>query len=165
MAPAKVNPAATPSRPVPTLKKQASSSGSGKNQQSILGFFSKGPVKTTPKPNGTVATTPINGTPTSTTVPSKPAFKNTTAKQLTPVPSSDAAGPSSSDDEMEDASNEVQNCLPSPLTPAETNVVQADRGLAAIEQSSPTRRVSELSTLKEQYADCWTLDEETAQLC
>lgn len=136
MAKGKASGEATPARPPPTLKKE-NSTGPGKNQQSILGFFAKRPANVpqsttcgplTPKVN-------VNGT-------SKPAFtKTSSTKNITPVPSSDAIDPPS-DDEMEDISAEVHNGLPSPLTPAKTNVLQAGKSNAATDFSSPSRKVN-----------------------
>lgn len=130
---------ATPAKPAPALKKQNSSST---KQSSILGFFSKGPASigsTAKKPANDSNGTPINGTPKAqiSTVTKQPAFKKTIARNPTPVPSSDAAAPSSQEngetDEVEDIG------LPSPMTPAKRNVKQDINGVAF---SSPSRKVS-----------------------
>lgn len=93
---------ATPARPPPSLKKQSSSTGSGppSGQRSIASFFSKAPSNGTPQSANKVLT--ANGASKAINamakpnVPSKPAFKKSKVKDMTPVPSSDVAGPSSS---------------------------------------------------------------------
>ncbi|CAG8975044.1 hypothetical protein HYALB_00011707 [Hymenoscyphus albidus] len=100
----KNTPAATPARKPPTLKKEASSTG----QRTINSFF----AKSSPAPgNGTPTPTPnngglkVNGTgsagnamakPKATSAVKKPAFRKSAVKSATPVPSSDAMGPPSS---------------------------------------------------------------------
>lgn len=141
----------TPARP-PTLKKSTSSAGSDKNQRSILGFFSKA----APTPNGTQASAKENSKPTSFSSSSNGATKSSLTKvavltkaraqNLTPVPSSDAAEPSSQEDgtkerEGEGYEEEVDTGLPSPMTPAESNIQQAVKGANVMEFSSPSRRV------------------------
>ncbi|RDW82600.1 hypothetical protein BP6252_03712 [Coleophoma cylindrospora] len=86
---------ATPARPPPSLKKQNSSAT---NQRSILGFFSKAPTNGTPSTTNSALkenSTANGATKTPITV-KKPVFKKSTAKNITPVPSSDAIGPPSS---------------------------------------------------------------------
>lgn len=94
-------PSATPAR-TPTLKKQPSSTG----QRTINSFFTKSsPAIGTPTPTQSNAGLKVNGTgssanamakPKSTSALKKPAFKKPTIKSATPVPSSDAMGPPSS---------------------------------------------------------------------
>ena len=114
---AKTN-ASTPARP-PPLKKQASSEVSNKNQRSILGFFSK---TSAAKTNGAVAgngNVNMNGAKEKEELPVKnPAFNKVAVNDVTPVPSSDAVGPASSQENID---------------PAEVN--------------SPSRKVSALSML------------------
>jgi DNA mismatch repair protein MSH6 len=71
----------------------------------------------------------------------KPSFKKTTAKNITPVPSSDAMGPSSSqENENGGIPDEVENTgLPSPATPAKKVISQVVNGNAF--GSSPSRKV------------------------
>ena len=132
---------ATPNRPPPALKKQGSSA---KNQSSILGFFSKGPAtsgsaaknysnitKDTSSPNVGLKTERSSMT-------KQPAFKKTVARNPTPVPSSDAAAPSSPENH---ATDEVEGIgLPSPVTPAKIDGKQDTHGVAF---SSPSRKVSQ----------------------
>lgn len=88
---------ATPARAPPSLKKQASSTGS--QQRSIQSFFSKKPAGGTPGTSNGVTeasetSASVNGSTSS--LPKKPAFDKTAIKNMTPVPSSDVAGPPSS---------------------------------------------------------------------
>ena len=71
----------------------------------------------------------------------KPAFKKTAVKNLTPVPSSDAMGPSSSqENENGGIPEEVEDTgLPSPSTPAK-RVQQVVNSTLAF-GSSPSRKV------------------------
>lgn len=127
----------------PSLKKQASSAGSTKNG-SILSFFSKAPSGT---PNSTGGSWKASSEPkgvNSLAKPNvsvkKPSFKKTTTGNVTPVPSSDAIGPSSSqENENGGIPQEVDETgLPSPTTPAKS-VVQVVNGKAI--ESSPSRKV------------------------
>lgn len=131
---------ATPARLPPALKKQSSSA---KNQSSILGFFSKGPAGNGSAEKNSSIT--IKGTPStsdtskdqSSPVTKQPAFRKTVAKNLTPVPSSDAAAPSSPGN---DVTNEVEYTgLPSSSTPAKSDGKQDTLGVMF---SSPSRKVS-----------------------
>lgn len=134
---------ATPARPPSSLKKQTSSAGS--KNGSILSFFSKAPVNGTPSSAGGTWTT--NSEPKGVnamakpTVPKKPTFKKTIVKNMTPVPSSDAMGPSSSqENENGGIPEEVEDTgLPSPTTPAKR--VQAVNGNGLAFGSSPSRKV------------------------
>ncbi|KAL3427447.1 DNA mismatch repair protein msh6 [Phlyctema vagabunda] len=92
---------ATPARAPPSLKKQSSSASSSKNQASILGFFSKASTNGTPKTSANAlkdsgSANAVNSTPKSVAPVKKPAFRKTVVKAATPVPSSDAIGPPSS---------------------------------------------------------------------
>ena len=71
----------------------------------------------------------------------KPSFKKITVKNMTPVPSSDAMGPSSSqENENGGIPAEVEDTgLPSPLTPAK-KLQQVVNGSVAF-GSSPSRKV------------------------
>jgi DNA mismatch repair protein MSH6 len=138
---------ATPARP-PTLKKQGSSVASNKNQPSILGFFSKTPTNGTPgssngilKSNGTAKG--VNAMAKSSFPVKKPAFKKVAAKNITPVPSSDTMGPSSSqENENGGIPAEVDdNDLPLPSTPAKMITKQVVNSKAMAVFSSPSRKV------------------------
>lgn len=127
----------------PSLKKQASSAGSTKNG-SILSFFSKAPNGT---PNSTGGSWKASSEPKGVNslgkpnVPvKKPSFKKTATGNVTPVPSSDAIGPSSSQEkENGGVPEEVDYMrLPSPTIPAK-NVVQIVNGKAL--DSTPSRKV------------------------
>jgi DNA mismatch repair protein MSH6 len=134
---------ATPAKP-PTLKKETSSTGS--KNGSILNFFAKkapangtpdstgGGLSVNPEPKG------VNAMAKPALPIKKPAFKKAAVKNMTPVPSSDAAGPSSSqENENGGIPKEVEdNGLPSPATPAERLQVVNGNGSFG---SSPSRKV------------------------
>src|SRR5277367_2018070 len=140
--------AATPARPPPSVKKQSLSAASNKNQQSILGFFSKAaPTASQASPtvaqkaNGLSATSNGNAK-----LPSASSKKSTFVKakgqNITPLPSSDPADiPSSQENVSNGVADEVENGLPSPLTPAKSNIKQGVNGSHVAEFSSPSRRV------------------------
>ncbi|RDL29783.1 DNA repair protein MutS, III [Venustampulla echinocandica] len=105
MAKSQDNSAATPARPPSTLKKQSSSSGPASGQRSIHSFFTKAPAASTPTPNSTAGGLRPNGTGNtanamakhkSSASVKKPTFNKLSVKNATPVPSSDAMGPPSS---------------------------------------------------------------------
>jgi len=149
MAKADESIADTPARPPPSQKKQNSSAASNKNQRSILGFFSKA-TPTAPqagsavvqKASGLSATS--NGNAKLPSVSSKKStFAKAKAQNITPLPSSDPADiPSSQENVSSGVPDEVENGLPSPLTPAKCNIKQGVNGSHAAEFSSPSRRVS-----------------------
>ena len=137
----------------PSLVKRSSSSmsASGK-QQSILGFFSK-----TPSQNGTAsasAKSAANNSSTKSTTPNNSSAclkekTNLNSLQLskkkpslsTPVPSSDAIEPSSSQENHSDTTVKVfHDSLPSPTTPAELPSKQAALPKMTV-GSSPSRKV------------------------
>ena len=139
----------SPAVKTPSTAKKAGVAASTGKQQSILGFFSKSSVngstpassKSAPKAR-TVKTEPD----------SSPCLKESTksnsmatAKRasisITPVPSSDAAGPLSSQEnrDVSTATKVLQDILPLPLTPAELDVKQPVRR-HPIMSSSPTRK-------------------------
>lgn len=139
----------TPARQPSSLKKQNSSAVSIKNQSSILGFFSKTASNSTQiapasglKANGLSASS--NGNSKLPIAASKKStFTKAKAQNVTPVPSSDPVDPSSSQENViNEAVYEVDNGLPSPLTPAKTGVKQAVGGNELGQFSSPSRRVS-----------------------
>ena len=131
--------------PTPSsLKKQTSSAGSTKNG-SILSFFSKAPNGTPNSATGSWKASSeakgVNSMAKPNVSVKKPAFKKTTASNVTPVPSSDAIGPSSSqENENGGIPEEVEkNGLPSPTAPAKNVVAQVVNGKAL--ESSPSRKV------------------------
>jgi len=146
MAKAKEEANATPAKPPSSLKKQSSSSGPQSGQRSIHSFFSKAPASGTPSSsNGVLKASDtskgLNAMAKPTVPVKKPAFKKTAVKNITPVPSSDAMGPSSSqENENGGIPEEVEDTgLPSPSTPAK-KVQQVVKGTTAF-GSSPSRKV------------------------
>lgn len=138
---------ATPARP-PTLKKQNSSAGS--KNGSILSFFSKASANgTSNSPAGTWMANGepkgVNAIPKPSLPVKKPAFKKAAVRSMTPVASSDAIGPSSSqENENNGIPEEVEdNGLPSPATPAKN--LQAVNGSGMAFGSSPSRKVRRTS--------------------
>lgn len=137
--------ARTPARPPPTLRNgQSSSTG---RQQSILGFFSKNSVGT-----------PANGPSELSSIRkdmSSPCLKETTksnsmaaskprhrAQHITPVPSSDAIEPlSSQENRSAGMLKVVDDKPPLPLGPAETIPQQPVAAKTAV-NSSPSRKVT-----------------------
>jgi DNA mismatch repair protein MSH6 len=139
----------TPARQPPSVKKQNSSASSNKNQRSILGFFSKA-ASTTPqtgstviqKANGLSATSNGNAKLPSASF-KKSTFGKAKGQNITPLPSSDPADISSSQENVSNSiSDEVETGLPSPLTPAKSNIKQGVDDSYVAEFSSPSRRVS-----------------------
>jgi DNA mismatch repair protein MSH6 len=121
---------------------------------SILSFFSKKAASSTPTPSNGSSNGVLQANDTSKAVnampqPSvkKPAFRKNTVKTMTtPVPSSDAMGPSSSQenglpDEVEDSG------LLSPLTPAK--IVQQKSVNDASFGSSPSRKAKKVVSYAE----------------
>lgn len=137
----------------PSLVKRSSSSmsASGK-QQSILGFFSKASQNGTPAPSSKAAATSSTTKKPSPTANSSPCLKEKTnlnslqlnkkrSSNVTPVPSSDAIEPSSSQENLSDATVKVfHDSLPSPVTPAEPPSKQAAPPKMTA-GSSPSRKV------------------------
>lgn len=139
--------ARTPARP-PAHKSAASSTG---KQQSILGFFAKTPSAKTPSTARPSASKPRDDDIDSTTL-SSPCLRETKANpritaraaQITPLPSSDPAEPSSSQENAAAPYGSLTkvpevDALPSPLTPAET--IQKVASQLVVASSSPTRKV------------------------
>src|SRR5580700_7514707 len=127
MAKIKESSEATPGRPPPS-KKQSSSTASDKNQRSILGFFSKA-APTDAKlvlNSGQKSNILAKGNAKSnSSEPHKNPFPKARSQNVTPVPSSDAAQPPSSQDEsIENELNEVVKSLPSLPTSAGSNSKQ-----------------------------------------
>ncbi|KAF3017796.1 DNA mismatch repair protein msh6 [Neopestalotiopsis sp. 37M] len=149
----------------PSLVKRSSSSmsASGK-QQSILGFFSK-----TPSQNGTAsasAKSAANNSSTKSTTPNNSSAclkekTNLNSLQLskkkpslsTPVPSSDAIEPSSSQENHSDTTVKVfHDSLPSPTTPAELPSKQAALPKMTM-GSSPSRKAKKTVSYAESSDD------------
>jgi hypothetical protein len=89
---------------------------------------------------------------------------------ITPVPSSDAAEPRSSQENLSTIVKVVNQFLPSPLTPAERLVkqVSAPRKRApAVPSSSPTRKVCFCTHLHVLYPPMLTMSpgSKSSQLC
>lgn len=138
----------TPARPLSSLKKQNSSAASNKNQRSILGFFSKAAPtisqassNAVQKANGLSATS--NGNAKLPSASSKSTFAKAKGQNITPLPSSDPADiPSSQENVSNGIPDEVEHGLPSPLTPAKSNIKQGVNGSHVAAFSSPSQRVN-----------------------
>jgi DNA mismatch repair protein MSH6 len=138
---------ATPARPPTSVKKENPSTGPRSGQRSIQSFFTKKTPTdgTAGSSNGILKASDTSAKSNAMAKPAaplkKPAFKKTTVKNITPVPSSDAMGPSSSqENENGGIPEEVEDKgLPSPMTPAKRAVQQVVNGNAM--GSSPSRKV------------------------
>jgi len=137
---------ATPSRPPPSLKKQASSAGSQNGQRSIASFFTKRAGSGTPTSSNGVSeasetSKSVNASKPLVPIMTKPVFKKSTIRNLTPVPSSDAAGPpSSQENENGGIPREVEDsALLSPVTHAK-RITQVINGSTLVLGSSPSRK-------------------------
>lgn len=119
--------AKTPAKPPTLLKSTSSASSTGKQQKSILGFFAK-TANTASSPASSTAAAPTPKAPKDTTEPaSSPCLKETSRAKTnslqlstgrtrrkditTPVPSSDAAEPSSSQ-ENHNENGRVEDATP-----------------------------------------------------
>ncbi len=148
--------ATTPS--LSSSKKPSSASTTGKQQKSILGFFTK---SSKDKDKDVATTTP------SSQISSSPCLKETTranslqlnkkpskeSKNRTPVPSSDALEPSSSQENIGSAATvkvppNNYSSLPLPVTIAEVMIKQAISSKVTVMGSSPTRKVSRRAFLQ-----------------
>jgi DNA mismatch repair protein MSH6 len=121
-----------------TAKKVGPGSSTGK-QQSILGFFVKPGAASAQRamPKEAISSPCLKETTKSNSMP-KPARQ----ANITPMPSSDAIEPASSQENVNHTTTKVlDNSLPSPLTPAEVVIKQAAGGAKAVLSSSPTRKV------------------------
>lgn len=139
MAPKSLPAARTPAK-TPSLKRQPSSSAG--TQKTIVQFFSKSAnsaSKSTPKPTASA--------PDSSPCLRESTRTNTLPKakrplSMTPVASSDAIEPSSSQENMDSTGIKVAlDALPSPSTPAETMARQISDSRQVLPSSSPTRKV------------------------
>jgi DNA mismatch repair protein MSH6 len=133
-------PARTPSAKTPSASQKVGSALSTGKQQSILGFFAK--AASTPP---TAAGTPKPKT--STCLKDLTNKSNSLANKrgpITPVPSSDAIEPPSSQENLPISFKVVDQPLPSPVTPAERVVKQVsapNKRAPIVPSSSPTRKV------------------------
>ncbi|KAF4626298.1 hypothetical protein G7Y89_g11862 [Cudoniella acicularis] len=151
--------AATPAKAPPSLKKQNSSAGPSSQQRTINSFFTKAPASSTP--NSSSGGLKANGTSNAANAMAKtngslkkPAFKKSAVKNPTPVPSSDAMGPpSSQENENGGIPKEVKNALPSPMTPAKKIVEQVMNGSALALGSSPSRKAKKVVSYAESDND------------
>jgi hypothetical protein len=149
---AKINslPESTPARPSP-LNRKASSAASDKSQRSILGFFPKTALddsevvlKSGRKSNVLANRNSISN---SSQPYKKPEFSKARSQNITPVPSSDAAQPPSSQEGTDEGLYKVDIGLSLPLTPAESNIKQRGKSRLAAEFSSPSLKVLLLSKI------------------
>lgn len=132
--------ARTPAR-TPSAQKKTAGPASGGKQQSILGFFSKGSAaKTTPSvPKDTESSPTCLKESTKTNFLARPD-----RSAVTPVPSSDAIEPPSSQENIDSATVKVPSpALPSPVSPAE--ILKQTPSTRILMSSSPTRKVCRLT--------------------
>ncbi|KAL5327652.1 hypothetical protein ACEPPN_005353 [Leptodophora sp. 'Broadleaf-Isolate-01'] len=157
---------ATPARAPTSSQKQNSSAGPPSGQRTIQSFFGKKAASSTPTPTPSNGVLKVNDTSNAVnamakpTLPvKKPAFRKPVVKSMTPVPSSDAMGPSSSqENENGGIPEEVEDIgLPSPTTPAK-RVQQAVNGNALVLGSSPSRKAKKVVS----YAESDDEDDEDA---
>jgi DNA mismatch repair protein MSH6 len=145
---------ATPARPPPSLKKQSSSTGQATGQRSIHSFFTKsspanGASTPTPtngalKANGTGSAANAKAKPKPVASVKKPAFKKSAIRNATPVASSDAVGPSSSqENENGGIPDDVMLSLVSPVKKVMKN--EGDDKNMVLLGSSPSRKVCQHS--------------------
>ncbi|CAI4219273.1 unnamed protein product [Parascedosporium putredinis] len=140
-------PARTPAKTPSSQKKGPTGSASAGKQQSIMSFF--GRPSATPS---SAASKSKAAAPQSSPVP---CLKETTksnslprprAANITPIPSSDAVDPPSSQENMDSTVTKVRSAaaaaagLPSPVTPAEALVKQTRTTSRPFMSSSPTRK-------------------------
>lgn len=134
-----------PKTPSLTKRSSSSMSASGK-QQSILGFFSKTPQS---GPSTASAKATNKSAPTTNSSPCLKENTNLNSLQLnkkrpsntTPVPSSDAIEPSSSQENHSDATVKVfKSSFSSAVTPADVPVKKA-APVKMVVGSSPSRKV------------------------
>lgn len=137
----------TPAKPPPSLKKANSSASADTKQRFITGFFKKPSTDGTPtSSNGVLKPSSASANTNTVTKPTqpikKPAFKKSSSafKNATPVPSSDAAGPSSSQENDNGGipGDDEGNDMPTPTTPAKRVQQQAKELVIG---SSPSRKV------------------------
>ncbi len=137
---------ATPARTPSSLKKQNSSAGPSSNQRTIHNFFGKKADGGTPSSSNGVSlasgTSKNVNSSKASLPPKKPAFKKTLIKNPTPVPSSDAIEPPSSQENVNGGIPEEveESGLLSPKPPAK-RVLKVSNGPALVLGSSPSRKV------------------------
>ncbi|PMD12460.1 DNA mismatch repair protein Msh6 [Hyaloscypha hepaticicola] len=158
MAKVKEESSVTPAKPPPSLKKHSSSNGPQSGQRSIHSFFSKAPSNTTSSSsNGVLKASETSNAVNAMAKPAvpvkKPAFKKTAVKIVTPVPSSDAMGPSSSqENENGGIPEEVEDTgLQAPSTPAKRVQQVVNRSMAF--GSSPSRKAKKVVSYAESDED------------
>ena len=134
----------TPAPPA-SLKKQASSSS---KNGSILSFFSKAPNGTPNSATGVWKPASESKTGNDVGKPcvpvNKPVFKKTISKITTPVPSSDAlCPPSSQENEDEDTPREVHSLNMLAILNGANLIVAQQSKSTMLMDSSPTRKVDQ----------------------
>ena len=145
----------------PSLSRKPSSAASStasKQQKSILGFFTKTPRdkekaedKDTDAETTTASAMPSSSPCLEETKSNSLQLNKRPSKNITPVPSSDALEPSSSQENIGSATTvkvleDDEHPLPSPVTPAEVVIKQAvpPSEIAAVMGSSPSRKVGSI---------------------
>ena len=146
MAKVKEESSVTPAKPPPSLKNRTPALGpSQDNDQSIASSRKHLRTRTSSSSNGVLKASETSNAVNAMAKPAvpvkKPAFKKTAVKIVTPVPSSDAMGPSSSqENENGGIPEEVEDTgLPSPSTPAK-KIQQVVNGNAMASEAAPLAR-------------------------
>ena len=143
MAPQSGVPVHTPAK-TPGSRKKSGLLSTGK-QQTILGFFSRFSSGGVDVPVSSSKSTPARKDSSSSACLQEtssnvlPGSKRGTAN-ITPAPSSDPAGPLSSQENRKAIVAKVSQSLPSPVTPAEALVKQSRGTAMVMASSSPTRK-------------------------
>ncbi|KAI0126282.1 muts domain V [Xylariales sp. AK1849] len=136
-----------PKTPSLARKTSSMSSTTGKQQKSILGFFSKA------SQNGTAKDTNLSPCLRETTTNSLQLNRKSKPSNITPVPSSDAIEPPSSQENHSASTVKVlKDTLPSPVTPAEPPIKQAVPA-KIIMGSSPSRKAKKTVSYAESSDD------------
>ncbi|OWP05366.1 hypothetical protein B2J93_8108 [Marssonina coronariae] len=154
----KREPSSPPARATPSSLKSSAAPQSG--QRSIQSFFTKKAASVTPTPASSTTVLRANGTSNAVNAmarqsltPRKPAFRKSAIKITTPIPSSDAVGPSSSQEkENGGIPQEVENTgLLSPSISAKR--LQQSNGDAVVLGSSPSRKAKKVVSYAESDDD------------
>ncbi|KAI1074827.1 DNA mismatch repair protein Msh6 [Whalleya microplaca] len=147
----------TPTAKTPSLSRKPSSASSTakqqQQQQSILGFFSKTASQKSKTGNSNSNSDSLPCLQESTKSNSLQLL-NKKSSHITPVPSSDALEPSSSQENHDSTATVkvLNNSLPSPATPAEVQIKQAVPTKAVMD-SSPSRKVKKTVSYAESSDD------------
>ena len=133
----------------PTLKKSPSSSQPEKSQKTLLGFFQKKSSQTPPTVSQSSNASSTNAGDRPKSKSRKNAAPSNSNANLTPAPSSDAPELPSpemklSHHDKNGATEDQENGLPSPITPAKTKAdVISRKDLVTSSYYSPSRKASQ----------------------